>query len=64
MRAPRDLLFAATVAALVVGAALNLLFDQTLTRVLGVLALLAFVVLGAFLIASPDYLGRSDDPDS
>ncbi len=63
MRAPRDRLFAATITALVVGAVLNLVFDQVVTRVIGVLALLAFVVLGAFLILSPEYLGRGDDQE-
>ena len=63
MRAPRDRLFAATIAALVIGAVLNLFFDLVVTRVIGVLALLAFIVMGAFLILSPEYLGRGDDQE-
>ncbi len=63
MRAPRDRLLAATIAALVIGAVLNLFFDLVVTRVIGVLALLAFIVMGAFLILSPEYLGRGDDQE-
>jgi hypothetical protein len=36
-------------------------FEATITRVLGVVALLAFVACGVFAIATPDYLAREDD---
>jgi hypothetical protein len=52
---------------LVAGLALMLPFEATVTRVLGVACLLAFVVCGTFLIAAPGFLGgepgdgRDDD---
>lgn len=36
-------------------------FETTVTRVLGVAALLAFVVCGVFLIADPGRLAGDDD---
>ena len=48
-------------AALVVGLVLMLAFEDPLTRVLGLLCLAAFVVLGVGIIASPEYL--ADDPE-
>ena len=60
-RAPSPFLRVATVAALVVGLGLTLPFDQTLPLVAGVLALLAFIVLGVFLIANPEDLDREED---
>jgi hypothetical protein len=41
---------------LVAGLALMLPFEATVTRVLGVACLLAFVVCGTFLIATPGFL--------
>jgi hypothetical protein len=35
-------------------------FEAAVTRVLGVLALFAFVVIGVFVIADPEFLGRED----
>ncbi len=46
---------------LVVGLVLMIGFEETVTRVLGVLALFAFVVIGVFVIAEPEFLGREDD---
>jgi hypothetical protein len=46
---------------LVAGVALMIPFEATVTRVLGVAALLAFVVCGVFAIATPEYLAREDD---
>jgi hypothetical protein len=46
---------------LVGGLALMLGFEHTLTRIVGVLALFAFIVTGVFLIADPEFLGRDDD---
>jgi NADH:ubiquinone oxidoreductase subunit 6 (subunit J) len=44
-----------------IGAALMLLFDATITRVVGLLALCSFVISGVFLIADPEFLERDDD---
>jgi hypothetical protein len=58
------------IASLVVGATLMLLFDSTVTRVIGVLGLIGFVVAGAFAIADPRWLGAApelghgDPPDA
>jgi uncharacterized membrane protein YkgB len=46
---------------LVGGLALMLGFEYTLTRIVGVLALFAFIVTGVFLIADPEFLARDDD---
>jgi hypothetical protein len=48
-------------ACLVVGVALMVLFEAVLTRIAGVLALFAFIVLGVFLIADPAFLEAEDD---
>jgi hypothetical protein len=47
---------AALLVLLVLGLALMLPFEATLTRILGVTCLLAFIVLGVFLIAEPRFL--------
>jgi hypothetical protein len=52
----RGRLGAFTLAALVVALVLNLLFEQTLTRIVGVAAMFAFIVAGVFLIANPGFL--------
>ena len=44
---------------LAVGLVLMIGFEAVITRVLGVLALFAFIVIGVFLIADPELL----DPD-
>ena len=36
-------------------------FEHVVTRVLGVLALFAFIVTGVFVIADPEFLERDDD---
>ena len=46
---------------LVVGVVLNVGFEHTITRVVGMLLLLAFIVLGVFLIADPEFLGGDED---
>ena len=51
----------ATVALLVAGMALMLPFEHAVTLTLGVLALLAFIACGVFLIANPEDLGREDE---
>jgi hypothetical protein len=46
-----------------IGAGLLLAFDKAVTLALGIALLLAFIVLGVFAIASPEYLAREpDDP--
>jgi hypothetical protein len=44
-------------ACLALGILLMLPFDHTVTRILGVAALVAFVVTGVFALASPERLG-------
>ena len=36
-------------------------FEHALTRVIGVLSLFAFIVLGVFLIADPAFLAAEDE---
>ena len=48
-------------ACLVVGVGLNVAFEYTITRVVGMLLLFAFIVIGVFLIADPEFLGREED---
>jgi hypothetical protein len=52
---------AALLACLVAGVVLNIFFEYTITRVLGLLLLFAFIVVGVFLIADPRFLGGEDD---
>jgi hypothetical protein len=47
-------------ALLVVGVALMVPFESTITRILGIAALIAFVVVGVFVIATPAFLDRDD----
>ena len=60
---PRRLTALALVA-LLAGLVLMLGFEATLTRIAGVLALLAFIALGVFAIATPDFLGEDEDGES
>lgn len=46
---------------LILGLPLMLLFENTFTRIAGVLLCLGFIVSGVFVIANPDDLGR-DEP--
>jgi hypothetical protein len=48
-------------AAVILGVALMLGFDETLTRIAGVTLLFAWIVLGIFALARPEDLAR--DPD-
>jgi hypothetical protein len=50
--------------ALGAGLVLMLGFEATLTRIAGVLALLAFIGLGVFAIATPEFLGGDRDDES
>jgi hypothetical protein len=46
---------------LVAGLVLMVPFEHAVTRVLGLLALFAFIVLGVFLIADPAFLAADDE---
>jgi hypothetical protein len=46
---------------LVAGLVLMLAFESAITRLLGVAALFAFIVIGVFLIADPAFLAEEDD---
>jgi hypothetical protein len=50
-------LAAATIACFVLGAGLLFPFDHTVTIAAGVVFLLAFIVCGVFVLASPQRLG-------
>jgi hypothetical protein len=52
---------AAPLAAFVLGAGLLVTFEKALTLALGVVLLFAFVVLGVFTIANPEYLAQTPD---
>jgi len=53
----------AWIALLVVGLALMIPFEETITLALGVACLLGFVGVGVFLIAHPSALLEADDRD-
>ncbi len=53
----RTPLLVAALVCLAVGAVLMLAFESTPARVIGVPALIGFIVCGLFLIANPDDLG-------
>jgi hypothetical protein len=53
----------AWIALLVIGLALMIPFEETITLALGIACLLAFVVLGVFLIAHPSALLEADDEE-
>ena len=46
---------------LAVGLVLMVAFESAITRVLGLLALVAFIVIGVFLIAVPAFLAAEDE---
>ena len=50
-----------TAGALVAALVLMLPFESAITRILGVLAMFAFIVSGVFLIASPTFTNADDD---
>jgi len=52
-----------TLAAVGVGTLAMLLFESTATRIVGVLGIFAFIALGVFMIATPEYLSSEDDAD-
>ncbi len=61
---PDRRLAALAVAAFVVAAGLMVLFESVVTRIIGVILLLAFIVLGVFAIASPRWLAETDDAET
>jgi len=58
MRRSRPLLPLLVVGSLVAGMALMIPFEATITRILGVLLLFAFIVGGLFVIAEPRFMDR------
>ena len=48
---------------LAVGLVLMIGFEHAITRVFGLLALFAFIVIGVFLIADPAFLAAEDEDD-
>jgi hypothetical protein len=51
------------IACFVVGAGLMLAFEVPAARIAGVLLLTGWIVLGAFALATPEYLGPEDEPE-
>jgi hypothetical protein len=54
---------AVPIACFVVGVVLMVGFEATLTRVVGVALLFAFIVSGVFLVADPEFLTAEEDAD-
>jgi hypothetical protein len=54
---------AVAIACFVVGVVLMVGFEATLTRVVGVALLFAFIVSGVFLVADPEFLAAEEDAD-
>jgi hypothetical protein len=63
MRPGRSRLVPAALAAFLLGVALMIPFESTLTRIGGVIALAAFVVLGVAAIADPRFLAGEGEED-
>jgi 1,4-dihydroxy-2-naphthoate octaprenyltransferase len=57
----RPPLIPTALAAFVLGAGLLFAFEKAVTLMAGILLLFAFMVLGLFAIASPEYLDREPD---
>jgi hypothetical protein len=54
---------AVPIACFVIGLVLMVGFEATVTRILGVALLFAFIVSGVFLIADPVFLAKDPDQD-
>jgi hypothetical protein len=54
-------LSALTLASLAVALFFNLVFEHTLTRIVGVAGIFAFIVSGVFLIAAPTFIAVDDE---
>jgi hypothetical protein len=61
MRVRRPPLITATVVTFLLGAGLLVAFEKAVTLAAGIVLLFAFIVLGVFTIASPEYLARGPD---
>ena len=59
----KQALMAVMLGCLAVGMVVMLVFDSAIARVVGVLALFAFIVMGVFLIADPEFLAAEDDEE-
>jgi hypothetical protein len=46
---------------LALGVPLMVLFENTFTRIAGVILCFTFIISGVFVLASPSFLGREDD---
>jgi len=49
--------------AFALGLVLMVGFEHVITRILGLLCLFAFIVMGVFAIADPDALSQVEDPE-
>ena len=54
---------AVPIACFVVGVVLMVGFEATVTRILGVVLLFAFIVSGVFVVADPAFLAAEEDAD-
>jgi hypothetical protein len=54
----------ATLVLFILTLALMLPFEYTITRLLGVICMVGFVVVGAFWIASPEHIEQTDEDDA
>jgi glucose uptake protein GlcU len=54
---------ALTLGCFLTGVVLMVGFEATITRVLGMIALFAFIVSGVFLIADPAFLAEDEDEE-
>ena len=57
----RSPLLAVMLGCFALGLPLMLLFENTFTRIAGVLLCFGFIVSGVFLIANPEYLGKEEE---
>jgi uncharacterized membrane protein YoaK (UPF0700 family) len=55
---------AVPIACFVVGVVLMVGFEATVTRILGVVLLFAFIVSGVFVVADPAFLAAEEDADA
>lgn len=59
----RGPLLAATLGSFALGVPLMIIFEATITRILGVLLLFAFIVCGVFLVANPAFLAGEESTE-
>ena len=58
--APRGALFGLMIASAAVAVPLMIIFDSPITRIVGVLGLITFIVSGVLVIADPAFLEQED----